>query len=116
FQLGVDLLLSRMRKKEIKTMGEAFPEKDINPEADYKRVGAFIGYELFINKLSFEPQLGYFIYNKYGEDKAIYQRLGLKYYLHENFFIGFGLLSSEEHTSELKSRFDLVCRLLFEKN
>ncbi len=105
FQVGVDLLLSRMRKREIKTMGEAFPEKDINPEADYKRVGAFVGYELYINKLSFEPQLGYFIYNKYGEDKAIYQRLGLKYYLHENFFTGFGLLSQSTKAEALEITF-----------
>src|SRR5699024_1899088 len=28
---------------------------------------------------------------------------------------GFDLLRSEEHTSELQSRFDLVCRLLLEK-
>src|SRR5437868_12709665 len=28
---------------------------------------------------------------------------------------GLGLLRSEEHTSELQSRFDLVCRLLLEK-
>src|SRR5699024_12193684 len=33
------------------------------------------------------------------------------------FFIGLivGILRSEEHTSELQSRFDLVCRLLLEK-
>src|SRR5207249_5475426 len=29
--------------------------------------------------------------------------------------MGFGGLRSEEHTSELQSRFDLVCRLLLEK-
>src|SRR5699024_12014379 len=29
--------------------------------------------------------------------------------------IGFGMGRSEEHTSELQSRFDLVCRLLLEK-
>src|SRR5699024_11955367 len=28
---------------------------------------------------------------------------------------GYGFLRSEEHTSELQSRFDLVCRLLLEK-
>src|SRR5699024_12085958 len=28
----------------------------------------------------------------------------------------FGAVRSEEHTSELQSRFDLVCRLLLEKN
>ena len=30
-------------------------------------------------------------------------------------FLGFSVLRSEEHTSELQSRFDLVCRLLLEK-
>src|SRR5699024_11275775 len=29
--------------------------------------------------------------------------------------VGFGGIRSEEHTSELQSRFDLVCRLLLEK-
>src|SRR5207249_10600223 len=29
--------------------------------------------------------------------------------------VGFRMLRSEEHTSELQSRFDLVCRLLLEK-
>src|SRR5699024_11646231 len=29
--------------------------------------------------------------------------------------LGIGILRSEEHTSELQSRFDLVCRLLLEK-
>src|SRR5437868_7627187 len=29
--------------------------------------------------------------------------------------LGVGLVRSEEHTSELQSRFDLVCRLLLEK-
>src|SRR5437868_13116376 len=30
-------------------------------------------------------------------------------------FLGYPVLRSEEHTSELQSRFDLVCRLLLEK-
>src|SRR5699024_12006917 len=32
-----------------------------------------------------------------------------------NYFLGMTLSRSEEHTSELQSRFDLVCRLLLEK-
>src|SRR5699024_12112666 len=31
------------------------------------------------------------------------------------FYVGFYIVRSEEHTSELQSRFDLVCRLLLEK-
>src|SRR5699024_12797642 len=34
---------------------------------------------------------------------------------HELFEVERGFLRSEEHTSELQSRFDLVCRLLLEK-
>src|SRR5699024_12464828 len=33
-----------------------------------------------------------------------------------NAFPGLRIIRSEEHTSELQSRFDLVCRLLLEKN
>src|SRR5699024_12544880 len=33
----------------------------------------------------------------------------------DDFIVFGGLLRSEEHTSELQSRFDLVCRLLLEK-
>src|SRR5699024_11673883 len=39
--------------------------------------------------------------------------LGWFYILGVTVFLGF--LRSEEHTSELQSRFDLVCRLLLEK-
>lgn len=93
FQLGVDLFVSRMRKREIKMMAVSFPEKNINSEADYKRLGAFVGYEFFINNLSFEPQLGFYIYNHYREDKVSYQRLSLKYYFYKNLFAGIGLVS-----------------------
>src|SRR5699024_12825860 len=37
-----------------------------------------------------------------------------QFYIPEGFAHGF-LVRSEEHTSELQSRFDLVCRLLLEK-
>src|SRR5699024_12631759 len=35
--------------------------------------------------------------------------------IHVLFFVYFNTFKSEEHTSELQSRFDLVCRLLLEK-
>src|SRR5438067_10067929 len=33
----------------------------------------------------------------------------------KHFFVAMKMIRSEEHTSELQSRFDLVCRLLLEK-
>src|SRR5699024_11492941 len=36
-------------------------------------------------------------------------------YPNQNFFQSFFFIRSEEHTSELQSRFDLVCSLLLEK-
>src|SRR5207249_6737054 len=38
--------------------------------------------------------------------------LGVEFFCHHT---GDGVFRSEEHTSELQSRFDLVCRLLLEK-
>src|SRR5690625_471887 len=93
FQVGMDLFLSRMRKREIKMMSIVFHEKEVDHDADYKRVGAFVGYEFFISKLSFEPQFGFYVYNKYNQDKSMYQRLTLKYYLTPKIFAGAGLLS-----------------------
>src|SRR5437868_8008983 len=45
-----------------------------------------------------------------SEDEALLSRL-----FQHRFNKGSGLERSEEHTSELQSRFDLVCRLLLEK-
>src|SRR5699024_11736280 len=55
--------------------------------------------------------------------KACYFTLAATHIAHSNFKIGpsefeirgHGIPRSEEHTSELQSRFDLVCRLLLEK-
>lgn len=93
FQVGMDLFLSRMRKREIGMMAISYPEKEMDPDVDYKRMGAFIGYELFISNLSFEPQFGFYVYNKYNQDNSVYQRLTLKYYLNPHVFVGAGLLS-----------------------
>src|SRR5699024_12066496 len=40
---------------------------------------------------------------------------GATYYLHQIEIFFDAILRSEEHTSELQSRFDIVCRLLLEK-
>src|SRR5207249_10820017 len=45
-----------------------------------------------------------------GPDDVVVTFIG-----HATFLIQVGTIRSEEHTSELQSRFDLVCRLLLEK-
>ena len=43
------------------------------------------------------------------------KNFGLNIWSNKNFVIEDGLIRSEEHTSELQSHHDLVCRLLLEK-
>ncbi len=91
-QVGTDVFFSRYLKEYIKFVSVAFPDKKpVDPKTDYKRVGLFIGHELFINKLSIETQLGYYIYKPFEYETDIYQRLGVKYYLYKNIFTGVGL-------------------------
>jgi hypothetical protein len=90
-QFGLDVFLSMMLKHEIEMMAISFPEKGIDADTDYKRMGLFLGYELFLNRLSFEAQLGAYVYDDYKSHTALYQHLGLKYYFYRNFFLGTGL-------------------------
>ena len=90
-QAGVDVFISPMYKNEIEYMSIAFPELNVNSDLTSTRIGLFAGYELFINRLSFEGQLGFYILDEYKANTALYQRLGLKYYFWKEFFLGTGL-------------------------
>ncbi len=73
----------------IKYYSVAYPEKNIDPNTDYKRVGIFVGHELHINKISLEAQLGYYVYQPFKKDIAIYDRVGMKYYFGDRVFGSF---------------------------
>lgn len=88
FQAGFDLFLSMMTKNEIQMMAVSFPEKGISADTDYKRFGFFLGYELFLNRISFQTQLGAYLYDDYKNHTFLYQNIGLKYYFYKNLFIG----------------------------
>jgi hypothetical protein len=90
-QLGTEVFLSNYNKDFIKYQSVAYPEENLDPNTDYKRAGIFIGHELFINRLSFETQIGYYIYQPYKFDIPIYDRLGLKYYINKKVFTGVSL-------------------------
>ncbi len=93
-QLGADLFFSRYLQAYIRYVSVAFPkahELYANPNTDYKRVGLFVGHELFINKLSIETQFGYYVYKPFAYETDVYQRLALKYYATKTVFSGLGL-------------------------
>ena len=91
FQLGTEVFFSNYAKKFIQYQAIAYPERNIDINTDYKKVGVFVGYELFINRLSFEAQVGYYVYQPFKFDIPVYDRIGLKYYVAPKIFTGFSL-------------------------
>ncbi len=88
-QLGTELFLTTSFKDFIIFKSIAYPEKNIDPNTDYKRVGLFVGHELFVNRISLEAQVGYYIYEPFKNDISIYDRIGMKYYVTDKISIGF---------------------------
>jgi len=88
-QLGTELFLTQSIKEHIRSYVIGFPEKNIDPSIDYKRVGVFFGHELIINKMSLEAQIGYYVYQPFKKDIPIYNRVGMKYYFTDHIFGGF---------------------------
>jgi hypothetical protein len=88
-QLGTELFLTESFKEYIKYYSVAYPEKNIDPNTDYKRIGLFVGHELLINKISLEAQVGYYVYQPFKKDIPVYDRVGMKYYFNKNIFGGF---------------------------
>jgi hypothetical protein len=96
----VEAFFSKALEEEIHYRSVAFPEMPSDPEADYKRVGGFLGYELFINNWSVVAQLGYYLYYPYDFEGRVYNRLGLKYYFSEKWF---GTVSVKSHIATAES-------------
>lgn len=85
-QLGVDIFFSNFLKELIRFQSVAFPENDVAADDDFKRVGLFIGHELFINKMSVITQLGYYVYYPFDFEGKVYNRVGLKRYFGDQLF------------------------------
>ena len=88
-QVGTELFLTNSLKEYIKYYSEAYPEEHLNPNTDYKRVGVFVGHELFVNRISLEVQLGYYVYQPLKKDLALYDRVGVKYYISNKIFASY---------------------------
>ena len=85
-QLGGEVFLSNSLKELIPFLAESFPETNMKKDTDWKRAGVFIGYEMYLNKLTAEANIGYYLHDEYKENGALYQRLGLRYYVYDNVF------------------------------
>ncbi|MFN3640381.1 MAG: acyloxyacyl hydrolase [Flavobacterium sp.] len=92
-QLGGEFFITESLKEHVNYLSVAYPEKEVNPNTDYKRVSLFVGHELFINNLSIEAQVGTYVYKPFKLDADVYQRLGLKYYILPKLFTGVALKS-----------------------
>ncbi len=91
--IGSDLFISNFLKELIRYQAIAFPEKNVDPSDDFKRVGVFLGHELFISKLSLITQLGYYVYYPFDFEGRVYNRVGLKRYFNERWFAAITLKS-----------------------
>lgn len=85
-QFGADVFFSNFLKELIRFQATSFPEMGVALDTDFRRVGLFVGHELFINKMSVVTQLGYYVYYPFDFEGRVYNRIGLKRYFGEKLF------------------------------
>lgn len=93
-QFGTDLFFSNFLKELIRFRSVAFPEDNLSGDEDFKRVGVFVGHELFVNKISLLSQLGYYVYYPFEFEGRVYIRAGLKRYFGKKWF---GAITLKSH-------------------
>ena len=99
-QLGADVFFSNFLKELIYYQSVSFPELNVSGDEDFKRVGLFVGHELFINKMSIETQLGYYVYYPFDFEGRTYIRVGLKRYFGDTFF---GAMTLKSHGAKAEA-------------
>ena len=99
-QVGTDVFFSTFLKELIYFYSVAFPELDVSGDEDWKRVGIFVGHELFINKMSVVTQLGYYVYYPYDFEGRVYNRVGLKRYFGDQIY---GAVTLKSHGAKAEA-------------
>jgi hypothetical protein len=99
-QFGADVFFSNFLKELIYYQSVSFPEENVSGDEDYKRVGLFVGHELFINKMSIETQLGYYLYYPFDFEGRTYIRIGFKRYFGKKFF---GAITLKSHAAKAEA-------------
>jgi hypothetical protein len=87
-------------KELIRYQSIAFPENNVSADDDYKRVGVFIGHELFINEMSIISQLGYYVYYPFDFEGRMYNRMGLKRYFGDKVY---GAITLKSHGAKAEA-------------
>jgi hypothetical protein len=99
-QVGTDVFFSTFLEELITYYSVAFPELDVTGDEDWKRVGVFVGHELFINKLSVITQLGYYVYYPYDFEGRVYNRIGFKRYFGDKIY---GAITLKSHGAKAEA-------------
>lgn len=92
-QVGGDLFFSHFLQELIRFQSTSFPELAVNPESDYRRVGLFLGHELFFGQTGIITQLGYYIYYPFDFEGRVYNRVGLQHHFGRHWSGGVSLKS-----------------------
>lgn len=90
-QFGAEVFWMQYLKEFINYESIVFYEKQLDPDADYRRLGLFLGHELLIGKLGIDTQFGFYVYDPSNTQGKVYQRLGARYYFTENISGGVSL-------------------------
>ncbi|SHJ22375.1 Lipid A 3-O-deacylase (PagL) [Arenibacter nanhaiticus] len=99
-QLGADLFFSNFLKELIRYQAVSFPDYGVRADTDYRRVGVFVGHELFINKMSVISQLGYYVYYPFDFEGRVYNRMGIKRYFNDKIY---GAVSLKSHGAKAEA-------------
>ncbi|MCX2719133.1 acyloxyacyl hydrolase [Lentiprolixibacter aurantiacus] len=99
-QFGTEVFFSNFLKELIRFQALAFPEFDVQEDDDYKRVGLFVGHELYVNKISVVTQLGYYIYYPFDFEGRVYSRIGIKRYFGSKWF---GAITLKSHAAKAEA-------------
>jgi hypothetical protein len=99
-QFGADVFFSNFLKELIYFQSVSFPEENVSGDEDYRRVGLFVGHELFINKMSIVTQLGYYVYYPFDFEGRTYLRIGLKRYFGKKLF---GAITLKTHGAKAEA-------------
>lgn len=90
-QLGADLFLTQSFKDFIRYKANAYPELNIDPNTDYKRIGVFVGYEMIVNRIGINIQVGNYVYRPFVNDVSIYDRVGFNYHFNKHIYGAFSV-------------------------
>lgn len=99
-QFGADVFFSKFLEELIYYQSVSFPEENVSGNEDYKRAGVFVGHELFINRMSLETQLGYYVYYPFDFEGRTYLRVGLKRYFGKKLF---GAVTLKSHGAKAEA-------------